>query len=862
MSFPIFRVRLRCNSTRRRLSFLWLLTATLVLFVLLRPAYAQLVGEGKIFARITNTRPDGAPMQVRLHVTPNQEQPFTWDGRTVYVGREGESDKPLPETQWLAAGQTSPWIDLGKSMVLQPRAQANKDYLAPVLFGVMTAGNKDGLYLTAEIATGADKKLLRRIEVTKPEHKSAGEWEYPWRIGFGVWNHGPVLPTLGLLVPTRPEVTERIYTLEEALRVQLEFIASFPDYGRLPNQFIFTSRARPELLKALGYNGYPPTMAEGNLGDEIGIHLTMKPEEQDQRFRTYLKNRGFDPLELMADADREKAKTLLREEQWQFVHVLPALPDKPKQFYESAVFRYNLWYEELAAQRRKIEAANPGKKVLTGANFSPHMNVWPDVRQWVDPFRHNAMTMSWTEDWWWQLPETSPQGYGFLLSAFRLAHTYHGAPTQFYVMPFKGQSTANFRRMNALALAQGTKIFNHFVTGDQVLSTHDYIDYSRSPEMYRTIHEVIREIGAVEKRLYPAMPRKAQVAILLSRAGDTWDTEDLGGAGHLYDAQYNVNNEERKSLYLALRHAQIPVDVITDADIAEGKLAPYKVLYVVGSEMLAAAAEPLKAWVAAGGVLYATGGGGLLDEYHRPLNTLLPMYGITGQELVRKSRHIRPRSMLPTAEPLDTLTLQPIINNATSRPVPDLQNSVRQMPALWYRETLQPVTGAHAWGRYNDNSAGVVFNRFGKGRTMYVGILAGLAYVRPAQTSSSQILPTAFPEDVRNFITTPVRLAGVIPPVRASQPLVEAQLMEGHGGRRGTMEHSLVLINWSDQPVQDLVIQFPGLKNLKRVRSLRAAGPFKGELQAQQTGLLKVMREKGVPTIRLRLETTDYLLLD
>jgi hypothetical protein len=141
-------------------------------------------------------------------------------------------------------------------------------------------------------------------------------------------------------------------------------------------------------------------------------------------------------------------------------------------------------------------------------------------------------------------------------------------------------------------------------------------------------------------------------------------------------------------------------------------------------------------------------------------------------------------------------------------------------------------------------------------------VLAGLAYVRPAQTTSSQILPTAFPADIRYFITAPVRLAGVIPPVQTSEPLVEAQLMEGPSGRKGAIERSLVLINWRDQPVQDVVLRFPGLKNLKRVRSLRAAGPFKGQLQDQQGGLLKVTREQGVPTVHLRLETTDYLLLD
>ena len=148
------------------------------------------------------------------------------------------------------------------------------------------------------------------------------------------------------------------------------------------------------------------------------------------------------------------------------------------------------------------------------------------------------------------------------------------------------------------------------------------MDWTLSANMFPAIHDVIRDAGAVEQRLYPAMPKPADVAILLSRAADTWDTEDLGGAGHLYGAKYNVNNDERKALWLALRHAQYPVDLITDEDVAEAReqaQARTRLLYIVGSEMLAAAAEPLKQWVRDGGVVYATGGAGLLDEYHQPL---------------------------------------------------------------------------------------------------------------------------------------------------------------------------------------------------------------------------------------------------
>ena len=37
------------------------------------------------------------------------------------------------------------------------------------------------------------------------------------------------MPTLGLMIPTRPDLTGRVYTLEEALRAQLEEMPNMPD---------------------------------------------------------------------------------------------------------------------------------------------------------------------------------------------------------------------------------------------------------------------------------------------------------------------------------------------------------------------------------------------------------------------------------------------------------------------------------------------------------------------------------------------------------------------------------------------------------------------------------------------------------
>ncbi len=815
----------------------------LLLLVAASPSPAQkLVGEGKIFVRLTNLRPDDAAILVRVNITPNHNKPFGWRGWVTLVGQIEDPHEVKHADKWLRPGASSPWVDLGKSMTLRG-TRSPDTYLSPVLFGVRTFENRSGLHLLAEVAEGRGDKVVRRIEVHKPE-LSPGKADYPWVLGYGTWNvAGPKLPTLALLIPTRMDIAARIYTFEEALQWQLDFIEEFPDRGRLPTKFVFETRALGPIYKALGYRPHSPGTVEASFGDEISIHLKMPAEQQNRLFRQQMTAKGLDPIDLIAADAVEQAKALDEAAQWELVTVDPPLPDRPKHFFEAADFRYRLWYEELAARTAETIKRHPLQRVLTGANFSPHMNVWPDVRQWVGPFRAGAMTMSWTEDWWWQIPEVTPQVYGFLLDAFRLAHSYHGAPIQFYVMPFRGNSPDNIRRMNHMAVAHGTKVLNHFVTEGQMLVTWDYVSVVDSPRTYQAIHDVIRDIGSVERRLYPAMPRPAEVAIMLSRASDTWDTENLGGAGHLYYAEHNVNNEERKAIWTILRHAQYPVDLILDEDIIAGRLNAYKVLYIVGSEMLREASEPLKQWVAGGGVVYATGGGGLLDEYREPITPLYELYGLEGHELIRHSRHIRPRQTLRDIEAHDTLVV-----NGAAESIESLS-----LPAYMYRERLVPGDGS-VLGEYASNGdVGMVVHDYGEGRAYYCGVLAGIAYWQPA---IGKMLPEDFPGEIRSFLSTPLRRAEVRRHMHTSQPLVEAQYMTGPHG------DIVSLINWSNAPIEELVVTFPGRENIRRVRSLRAAGHFKGDLHDHDRGLLEVTVEETSAQVKLRLAVNDYLLVN
>jgi hypothetical protein len=160
-------------------------------------------------------------------------------------------------------------------------------------------------------------------------------------------------------------------------------------------------------------------------------------------------------------------------------------------------------------------------------------------------------------------------------------------------------------------------------------------------------------------------------------------------------------------------------------------------------------------------------------------------------------------------------------------------------------------------GRYQgDGKAGAVMNVFGKGRTFLLGALAGLAYLAPAATESSQVLPTAFPEALRQVLAAPARLAGAAQPVTASNPLVETQWMQGPDGT------VITLINWGPVPIMDLTLRFDPALKVEKVRSLRAAGVFKGALEEQNRGGLEVKTVDGATQVQLRLELSDYLFIN
>src|SRR5207302_3518410 len=108
--------------------------------------------------------------------------------------------------------------------------------------------------------------------------------------------------------------------------------------------------------------------------------------------------------------------------------------------------------------------------------------------------------------------------------------------------------------------------------------------------------------------------------------------------------------------YLALRHAQHAVDLVTEDDIGDGVLKGYDVVYFAGEWIERRTVRRLDDWVKAGGVLYATAGLGVRNEFDEPDPGLTRLLGLS--EVKTKKNAIAPRTLLelPLLELIDTLS--------------------------------------------------------------------------------------------------------------------------------------------------------------------------------------------------------------
>lgn len=556
-----------------------------------------------------------------------------------------------------------------------------------------------------------------------------------------------------------------------------------------------------------------------SLGDEI-LLPEPDPRSATESFSEYLKLQGLLPEELALVAGTDGASPAYNPD--------PKLRSTwPALYYWSQRYRQHFGIQKMKELTDVLRRHLPNAGI--GANFSPHHGGTAHaylgrVFQWVSCFRASCLTLPWSEDFAWQIPTGTPQMNEISLDLLRAgARGIASAKTIFYVLAHSpGNTPRMWRRQFHAALAHGMKYVDLFEFQPVWAAWSE--NHVAAPEMYATVLRTLRELGQYEDILQAGQIPWGEVGLWFSETGDIWGDSD-GSFG-----------PAKRALYIAVRHGQAPLDVVVEQDSLDGTLGRYKVLYLTDRHVSRRASRAIAEWVRGGGILFATAGAGMLDEYDRPnaaLRELLPVDGVT-LLAPAPSRVGYIKQDLPFAEPIAK--------------VASWQGT---FPVFGAIARLAQAVGTRA-GAFGDGGPAVLERVSGRGRVFYCAFLPGLSYFKPAiplrpvdrgttDDAMAHFLPVDFDRGVGALVATP--LSGLLRPVAAEDKLVEATLIQSS---KGVL---IPLVNWSDRPKRDLRVT---LRTAAPGRSVALASG--GRVSERREGTSRVFTLEG-------LSVADVLIL-
>ncbi|MBA4066481.1 MAG: hypothetical protein C0501_22775 [Isosphaera sp.] len=774
--------------------------------------------------------------------------------------------KVIPDDQYLKPGEASGWVPLGNAV--------DSLYHSQWFPKVLSRAKADALHLRLEFGVPDGKggvKAVKDITVKGPaSNLSPACFDIP-----GCANPGPELAALmkkRYWLPT-------IRTQKEILDFLNAEVAKFPKVGSVPK--------RMPVYNLLGFGGALGVFPEAKqlalaLGDNTMVNAAGKKRELVAHWGNpdpeWIKKQeagrkgGFDDLAIVSYGDE--------------IH-LPAVPLKDDEFaawlkargakYDGEV-KYTTdkkhplyYYSQIAAKEKGGAKYAAGtayyktKGVLTGANYSPHANFLVTEIDYIRPFKIKAMSMPWTEDYAWQIAEFSPQVVGYLLSGLRAGAKYDDLPIHMYVMPHSpGQIPSEFRQSFYASVAHGAKILNYFCASPSAVGyTENYVESDDLP-MWRMIHRCTHEVGIFEDYVLDGKVRPAKVGLLLSSVDEL-----VTGVNNFNLA---LHNNERKAIYYALKHAQVPVDFLSEDDVIEGRAKDYSLIYVTQQYVHSKCIDALTKWCEAGGTVVALAGGGFLNEFQKENPAAAKLYGATGlaitvdpnlvpKHLLKENVPFLTKHDLPRYEPMDAAQWNfaglPKVDPAPN-PSP---NHVFNIPVIAWKQPLTAGDGT-VIGKFKDGSPAVVRKEHGKGRAVLFGFLPGQAYlkgalpVRPVDRGASpesfaHFLPTGMSPHLRARLVDDFlgRAASDARPVVSTDGLVEATCIDTPAKDGKPAKLAVPLVNWSGAPVTSLTVTIRGVENPSKVRSVE-----RGELKFEQG--------KGGIRLTMQLDVADMILID
>ncbi len=405
---------------------------------------------------------------------------------------------------------------------------------------------------------------------------------------------------------------------------------------------------------------------------------------------------------------------------------------------------------------------------------------------WFDIGRRRAVDMIGIEDWLGLQFMYGPSftWEGFQLMGFQAAMLRSSSRGELPIMAWLTVSNErNLRLKAASSLCQGAKNFYYWTYGPTATSTENY--WSDQPGSYPGMAHLSKLLEFGEPVIGPGKLRPTRVALLYSISSDYWQPF---GYAHMLD---------RRGLYLALVHDQYLVDMVTEEDLAAGRLADYRVLYSADPCIGTNAAKSIVDWVRSGGTFVATCAAGSRNEFGEPSGELAKAIGIA-PELTADCQpgEYRERGKL------NNIAYRDSINTANG-----------QFGVIGVKAVIKP-RGARVKATFvSDAKPALVEHNFGKGRTAYFAVTPGIGYIKDARFIATD-LAEKWPARQREAITRYAKEAGAAPLVQVSEPVIEASIYEAPTGA------ALVLANFTYKKIAALKVDLPSSVAVKSVKSL------------------------------------------
>ena len=561
-------------------------------------------------------------------------------------------------------------------------------------------------------------------------------------------------------------------------------------------------------------NGFAPQdIAVFAMSDEPGWYYPaqyrmLQDAEARQRFLEYLQSNGLTPRDLGSST-------------WDSVGPIGRsaatdLPGKRLFYWTQRFFSWDSSNYFARSTRDLENAFYPGLPILTNWNFfagrmyvpGPAANntdkTSPDAamggHDWLEFGRLRGSTALWTEDWF---SDAQAYQWSFYAAKLRSAAEKSGVVFGGYVVPRAAGDREDGILQKILTLVgSGAKVVNSYVFGPEYSFPGNC--YSEKAGMLQKLARANAMIGAAEDVLWPGKRPRARVAILSPKSSEMWDAKGIPIPTQISDATNTDLNRltvdymaEVADLYLALQHANIPVDFIEEEDLSPSGLAPYRVVYVTEPDIPAEFQKELAAWVEGGGTLMAISNAGAMDRYDEPSTVFAGLRGAHNPE--------RARVLIPHLGAVNALG--------------KVQAGSAEAPAWGPRDALAGPVKGDVVAHFEDGSPAIVHRASGKGTVVHFTWLPGLSYVK-SSSSANDKLPWNFSSIIRNWIVAPVKDAGVQLPVEASQPLVETPML------CSTVGAAVTVLNWNNDPLNDLGLTIRVPFKVKSVASV-IHGPLK-----------------------------------